>query len=206
MLASVVGPRVFGDPAPMEKKQLRLDYTLNGAPAHAAFKEGEEIQIPATVTRAEPGNSKLVHTDAGKTELQAWTGGNYQMQTSSGKTFPAHIDDLPPVLKLDGPWQVNFPPDRGAPPQATFDHLVSWSERPESGIKYFSGTAKYSQTFSVPPSLVGPGHCLYLDFGQVEVIAEVRLNGTNLGILWKPPFGLDVTDAVRARKTCSKSR
>ena len=31
----------------------------------------------------------------------------------------------------------------------------------------------------------------------MQVIAEVKLNGRDLGILWKPPFRVDVTDAVR---------
>jgi hypothetical protein len=28
-------------------------------------------------------------------------------------------------------------------------------------------------------------------------MAEIELNGKNLGILWKPPFEVDVTDAVK---------
>jgi hypothetical protein len=32
----------------------------------------------------------------------------------------------------------------------------------------------------------------------VQVIAEVRLNGKDLGILWKAPFRVDVTDAAKA--------
>jgi hypothetical protein len=37
---------------------------------------------------------------------------------------------------------------------------------------------------------------VYLDLGRVEVIAAVRVNGRELGKLWKPPFRLDVTAAV----------
>ena len=32
---------------------------------------------------------------------------------------------------------------------------------------------------------------------KVEVIARPRLNGRDLGILWRPPFRVDITDAVR---------
>ncbi|MCX6377288.1 MAG: hypothetical protein NTU88_14855 [Armatimonadetes bacterium] len=31
----------------------------------------------------------------------------------------------------------------------------------------------------------------------MQVIAEVRLNGKRLGILWKPPFTVNVKDALR---------
>ena len=39
---------------------------------------------------------------------------------------------------------------------------------------------------------------MYLDLGNVQVIAQVKLNGKDLGILWKTPVPLDVTDAVQA--------
>ena len=42
------------------------------------------------------------------------------------------------------------------------------------------------------------GKRVYLDLGRVEVLAEVKVNGKDLGTLWKPPFRVDVTDAVHA--------
>ena len=36
-----------------------------------------------------------------------------------------------------------------------------------------------------------------MDFGKVKEIAEVSLNGQDLGILWKPPFRVDATSALR---------
>jgi hypothetical protein len=45
---------------------------------------------------------------------------------------------------------------------------------------------------------VQPGRRLFLDLGEVEVIAIVRWNERNLGVLWKPPFRLDITEAARA--------
>jgi hypothetical protein len=34
--------------------------------------------------------------------------------------------------------------------------------------------------------------------GRVAVIAQVKLNGRDLGILWKPPFCADITEVLRA--------
>jgi hypothetical protein len=65
-------------------------------------------------------------------------------------------------------------------------------------VKHFSGTATYAKAISVPASLIGKDKRLYLDLGNVAVMAEVTLNGKNLGILWKAPYRVDVTDAVKA--------
>jgi hypothetical protein len=99
--------------------------------------------------------------------------------------------------EITGPWTVQFDPKWGGPESAVFDQLVSWTQRPEEGIKYFSGTATYRKTFDLPESLRKPGQRLTLDLGDVKNLAEVRLNGKNLGILWALPFRVDVTDAIK---------
>lgn len=97
---------------------------------------------------------------------------------------------------ISGPWQITFPPNLGAPPSATFENLVSWPDRPEPGIRYFSGTATYRTTFE--SKIENNKSKIYLDLGDVQVIAQVKLNGRDLGILWKPPFRVDVTDALKS--------
>jgi hypothetical protein len=92
-----------------------------------------------------------------------------------------------------GPWQVSFQPNLGAPASAKLDKLISLSEHAEPGIRFFSGTATYSCKFEIADLKSQT----FLDLGDVQVIAEVRLNGRNLGILWKPPFRVDVTDALK---------
>jgi hypothetical protein len=36
-----------------------------------------------------------------------------------------------------------------------------------------------------------------LDLGSVKAIAEVAVNGRPVGIAWRPPFQVDVTEALR---------
>ena len=100
-------------------------------------------------------------------------------------------------MTINGPWTVHFPPGLGAPTSAKFDSLVSWTERRETGIRYFSGTAAYTTDFEVVAGTLGNDRELWLDLGDVQVIAEVKLNGKDLGILWKPPFRLNATAALK---------
>lgn len=91
--------------------------------------------------------------------------------------------------------------------------LATLDMQPDPDIRYFSGTATYRTTFSfdassqVQPStgpdtgcqsLAGPsgGRCAVLDLGAVYNMAHVVLNGKDLGLLWKEPFQIDVTDAL----------
>jgi hypothetical protein len=123
--------------------------------------------------------------------------GDYQVTWGDEKKRVAKVAPIPDDVSVEGPWELEFQPDRGAPPKATFDRLVSWSERPEEGIRHFSGTAAYKKEFSLPESAVDADRRLTLDLGRVEVIAEVLVNGQNLGILWKPPFTVDISEAVK---------
>lgn len=99
--------------------------------------------------------------------------------------------------ELSGPWTVRFDPKWGGPASVQFDKLIGWTERPEPGIKFYSGTATYVKTFDLPAALRHSGQPLYLDLGHLRELAEVRVNGKSLGILWAPPFRVDVAHAVK---------
>jgi hypothetical protein len=115
--------------------------------------------------------------------------------TSGGATrnFPAYSR----ARALGGPWDVAFDPKWGGPASVEFPQLVSWTTRPEVGIRYYSGTATYRKSFDLPTSLCMPGRRLALDLGEVRNIAEVRLNGKPLGVLWSPPFRVEITGVAR---------
>lgn len=105
--------------------------------------------------------------------------------------------DFQTIQEIAGAWEVCFDPQRGGPVKpVTFDKLISWSASSDAGIKFFSGTAAYRKTFSIVQR-PAPSAPVYLDLGDVEVIAEVVVNGKNLGVLWKRPFRIDITDALK---------
>jgi hypothetical protein len=102
------------------------------------------------------------------------------------------------IVTADGLWNVTFQANRGAPAQALFDKLISYTDHPDAEIRYFSGTASYSKTIRVPTNAIASGTQLWLDLGEVKNIAEVIVNGKPLGVVWKKPFRLDITSALKA--------
>jgi hypothetical protein len=105
------------------------------------------------------------------------------------------ISDMPELLALTGPWNLRFTPGWGAPEQVTFPNLVSWTDFADDGVRHYSGSATYTKTFDLPA--VPPGKRVMLDLGDVKVLAAVKLNGQDLGVVWKAPYALDVTKALK---------
>jgi hypothetical protein len=127
----------------------------------------------------------------------AWQAGAYQLVMSDGASICMNVDQVAEPQAIEGPWEVRFPPGEGAPNAITLDQLISWTEHEHPGVKYFSGTATYVKRFQVSEDAFEDENRLYLDLGDVSVIADVKLNGQTLGVLWKPPFRSEVTDVLQ---------
>ena len=191
------------DPAINVVKTLDADLLVNGKPVHV---RGED---PQTINADADGPRQVVYADNpprvvdltcdanGRLTLEAWRNGRYGLKKASGKSLQCDVRDVPAGREIAGPWQLRFPPGLGAPPQVVLDKLASWSKHPNAGVRYFSGTAVYVKKFAVPPEMIAADRGVYLDLGRVAVIAEVKLNGRDLGVLWKPPFRLEISGAVR---------
>lgn len=115
--------------------------------------------------------------------------------SSSASNFPALRDT---GLQFDGAWQVGFDPKWGGPETITFDSLQDWSQRPEAGVRNYSGTAIYRNAFTWPAGAPAPGQKYFLDLGNVKNLARVRLNGREVGVVWCSPFRLEISGALRA--------
>lgn len=113
---------------------------------------------------------------------------------SDSVTLPAREERV--LTTLEGPWKVRFQEGRGAPAETVLPALKSLSESRVEGIRYFSGTASYLKSFVAPHDLPETGERV-LDLGAVHHMARVFLNGVDLGLAWKAPYRLPVTDALR---------
>jgi hypothetical protein len=101
------------------------------------------------------------------------------------------------LAAIDGSWNLSFQPNRGAPAQIVLPELTSWSENADPGVKYFSGTGTYTKTFQSTADWFNEGTQVWLDLGSVKNLAEVVVNGKSLGIIWKTPFRVNVTEALK---------
>jgi hypothetical protein len=134
----------------------------------------------------------------GRLQARSMSPGRFALHLASGTTLPLVVSDLPPPVAARGPWEVRFASGWGAPDRVTFPKLASWTEHEDPGIRYFSGTAIYRGELFVPPAMLAAGIAPLLDLGQVEVIARVRINGHDLGILWKAPYLVDASGLLKS--------
>ena len=162
-----------------------------------------ELWDAETGTRTAAASSAWRVTD-GRTELQLTLGAVKSVfvvfpprPTPGLAPAPA---PLPPATlqTLAGPWQVEFasPVDRVAPVQ--LPTLASLSTHTTPAVRYFAGTATYRLRFPAPAANAAAGERVFLDLGKVECIARVTLNGRDLGVLWHPPFRIEITDTLRS--------
>jgi hypothetical protein len=129
--------------------------------------------------------------------------------------LPSVAAAVAPMLDLSSDWQVKFG-EAGATMRLA--QLRSWTE--DERTRFFSGVATYEKTFVVPAAVARGGARRLLDFGEgtplppeppsaishgwsaqlaspVREAAVVLLNGKRVGVVWSPPYRIDVTDALQ---------
>lgn len=115
--------------------------------------------------------------------------------TAESRIVPQPYEEL--ITSINGPWEVSFQPGRGAPSRIVADTLLQWNNSNDQGVKYFSGTGTYSRNIDVPENWLNTDGQLWIDLGEVRNLAEVVINGESLGIVWKNPFRIEVTGALK---------
>jgi hypothetical protein len=113
---------------------------------------------------------------------------------ADSRNFPVYLK----IAEVKGPWTVHFDPQWGGPESVEFPELVDWTKRPEEGVKYYSGKATYKTIFEfeTPASSVPLG--IWLNLGELNNLAVVRLNGKDLGVHWTEPFRVDISGAAKS--------
>jgi hypothetical protein len=173
-----------------QAQDLQVRFRVSGKEAelwHPDTGTGE----PASYSIADGRTSVPLHLEGRESVFVV-----FRHQAASASRVIANTR-LSPLAALGGPWEVSFPANLGAPAKLRIAELASWTANANDGVKYFSGTATYTRTVHVSRGWLRPGQRILLDLGAVKDLAEVSLNDRALGVLWKPPFRLDVTGALK---------
>jgi hypothetical protein len=132
-------------------------------------------------TRLYPGESLIISTFKNKTEGKPYL---YYNPVSMPKEIP-------------GPWKIEFIEGGPVlPPSAEIAKLISWTDLKDASGKDFSGTAKYSVSFTKPRE---KADAWALNLGRVCESASVILNGNDLGSLIGPDFQI-IIDKKKLKK------
>jgi len=176
-----------------ESKGVEVAFRIEGKVPEIWDPSNGEI-MDAGTWRVENGRTIIsLHFDPAGSVFVIFRRKAGRADLEAGKGVP-EAEKTEPVL-MTGPWEVEFQPDRGAPARIELDSLRSLSEHPLDGVKYFSGTAAYSNGFQ--HSGGREGQRILLDLGDVASLAEVWFNGRYAGTTWKPPYRVDITDALQ---------
>ena len=162
----------------VEDKQPELWNPVTGETKEIGWTESTDGRAKVTLDLPEHGSAFVIFRKEGSPKPVAKT------PVATG------------TKEITGSWKVTFQPERGAPAEAVFNTLMPWSNHSDFGIKHFSGTATYHKSFEV--SKADAAKTAWLELGTVAALAEVKLNGKNLGIVWTAPWKVELTGALKA--------
>lgn len=103
-----------------------------------------------------------------------------------------------PVLlnNFQDPWMVKFDTSqRGPMKPVIFKTLIDWTSSANDSVKYYSGTAIYSNQFKMKE--ITKGQKVLISLGTVTAMAKIYINGIYAGGLWTAPYVLDITSFVK---------
>lgn len=142
--------------------------------------------------------ARLLGFSAKQAHLLAFGAARLTVKTNAGHLLRAEAPRLPSPIDLSSDWQLRFRPGWGAPDAVRLDKLISWTEHPHQGVRYYSGIGTYEKTFELDAAWLAPGRVVMLDLGDLWSAARVSVNGKPAGVLWKRPFCADITSVVKA--------
>ncbi len=158
------------------------------------------LQLQAPETARTIASAKIRSWDGQRASLTIFEPGRYQLQSTEQREGSTETVTMPKPMEVAGPWTVHFAKGAGAPDSIRLDELTSWTDHDNPGVQHFSGIAKYETTLELPADWLKDGRRVYLDLGSLWAVGEVWLNGKPLGVVWKPPYVLDVTSASHPGK------
>jgi hypothetical protein len=158
---------------------------------------------PAQIWRADTSEIKAAsyRPEAGRTAVDLQLGPHdaefvvFRGDGPRANTVPAAATTT--LATLTNGWRIRFPAADVAHGAYDLPALASWTQSADPQVRYFSGRACYTTAFDADAAWrAGPGQVM-LDLGAVKEVADIALNGQALGVAWKPPYRVDVGQALK---------
>jgi alpha-L-rhamnosidase len=156
------------DLSPAGATFVTLDFAAGARRIDWVAKDGVRfIDTTATVAPARVEAPAEVSRDR-YGDLQALVRESGAYTTSDGGRFKAEV---PRPIVVAGPWDASPTPTRGA--------------------------VIYRRSVDIPEDALRKGRRIFLDLGQAQIPTGVRVNGKDLGMAWKEPGRVEITDAAK---------
>ncbi|MET0300208.1 MAG: glycosyl hydrolase, partial [Flavitalea sp.] len=142
------------------------------------------VTVPIKLAAIE--SAFIVFREPGKTS------GSKVDEKTLGLNYPAPANTLVPSQD----WVISFDKAmRGPVNPVRSKELFDWTTSANDSVKYFSGSATYSNSFVL--NNYKSGSKVVLNLGQLSAIAKVKVNGVDAGGAWTAPYQVDVSKFVR---------
>lgn len=196
---------VDGDIKPVSVWKIMGDYMRVGLTLHpqqavfVVLKTGTAPQNHFTDMQVNDGKPDMhfVPLPHGKNMLYSLTPGVISL-TDAGGSMQKITVGFSKQIMMSAPWKVRFSPKLDKPFELGIDSLKDFSQFDDTRVKYFAGTAEYTQLVHLDATAIKPDSRVILDLGELHDIAVLKVNGKQVGVLWYPPYRTDVTDYVQA--------
>ncbi|NQU54748.1 MAG: hypothetical protein HQ522_19675 [Bacteroidetes bacterium] len=157
------------------------------------FKPGTPKQYVS-----QTGLYKINIPEKNKIEAIAINNGTYftTIQNNKKEVIQSiEVKGIPSPYEISGEWELTLDSKQFPKTVKTLTQLTSWTK--DELTKHFSGTGKYKINFNLPLEYFEPDLDLNLDLGKVGNVAEVILNGQNMGTVWMTGQKPDITKSLK---------
>lgn len=142
--------------------------------------------------------------EANEIKAKASQNGAFEVEFSDDTKQALNVATVAEKISISRDWKVTFSDIKSGPQTHTFPKLSDWTSHEKEEIKYYSGTATYHKQFTILKKQLNVSTSRILDLGEVHEVVRVVVNGQDLGVLWKSPFTVDITTALKPGKNVLK--
>lgn len=99
------------------------------------------------------------------------------------------------IQDISNDWQAKFDPSYGGPATPViYSKLLDWTNSTDTLVKYYSGTAFYTKSFTFNGDT---NTKVWISLGEFYNIARVKINGKDCGTIWTAPHRLEISKALK---------